>query len=84
MIGIALFFGFVGFLGLTAALVYIIGLALGMGWAMLIVGVAYMLIAGGAAFIGWSQIAEHGMAPRRTLEVLKQDQVWLQEEARSA
>lgn len=84
MFGIALIFGFVGFLGLTAALVYIIGIALGMGWAMLIVGAAYVIIAGGAAFIGWSQIAENGMAPKRTMEVLKQDQAWLQQEARSA
>ena len=84
MMAIALVFLWAGFLVLTGALVYIISIALGVGWSLLIVGCAYMIIAGGAAWIGWSQISQHGMAPKRTIQVLKQDQAWLQQEARSA
>jgi uncharacterized membrane protein YqjE len=82
-IAIAAVFGLVGFLALTAALVYIIAFAIGIGWSLLVVGLVYCFIAGGA---GWTALGElsKGMAPKRTLEVLKQDQVWLQEEARSA
>ena len=53
-------------------------------WAALIVGGAYFL---GAISIGWFAYSEAkvaGIAPNRTLSVLKQDQVWIQNEARTA
>jgi uncharacterized membrane protein YqjE len=53
-------------------------------WAGLIVAFIY-LVAGGA--IGWFAYAEllsTGLAPKRTMEVLKQDQVWIQNETRVA
>ena len=46
---------------------------------------ATAIVAG--TIIGWmaySEIASVGVAPTRTLEVLKQDQVWIQNEARTA
>lgn len=50
----------------------------------LIIGGAYLL--GGLA-VGWfaySELSATGIAPNRTIEVLKQDQVWIQNEARTA
>jgi uncharacterized membrane protein YqjE len=84
MMAIGLVFGLLGLLVLTGALVYVIALGIGIGYSLLIVGCGYLAIAGGAVWIGWAQIAEQGMAPKRTMEVLKQDQEWLRQEARSA
>lgn len=52
-------------------------------WAGLIVG--YLYLAGGIAvgWFGYSGIKTVGVAPKRTLEVLKQDQVWIQNETRT-
>jgi uncharacterized membrane protein YqjE len=53
-------------------------------WAGLIVGFVYLL---GGALLGWlgySEISTKGLTPTRTLNVLKQDQVWIQNEARAA
>jgi putative superfamily III holin-X len=53
-------------------------------YGSLIIGVAYLL--GGVA-LGWfaySELMATGIAPNRTIEVLKQDQVWIQNEARTA
>jgi uncharacterized membrane protein YqjE len=54
-------------------------------WAALIVGGAYLI---GAIIVGWFAYSETraagGVAPTRTLKVLKQDQVWIQNEARTA
>ncbi|HYX52646.1 MAG TPA: phage holin family protein [Candidatus Limnocylindrales bacterium] len=53
-------------------------------WAGLIVAGIYFVM---AVAIGWFAYAEFnsvGVAPNRTLEVLKQDQVWMQNEARTA
>jgi uncharacterized membrane protein YqjE len=50
----------------------------------LIIGGIYLL--GGIA-VGWfaySELMSAGIAPTRTIEVLKQDQVWIQSEARTA
>ena len=49
-----------------------------------IIGGIYLL--GGIA-VGWfaySELTSAGIAPTRTIEVLKQDQVWIQSEARTA
>jgi uncharacterized membrane protein YqjE len=82
-IAVAAIFGLVGFLVLTGALVYIIAFAIGVGWSLLCVGLVYVIIAAAAGWTAWSELSQ-GMAPKRTLEVLKQDQVWLQQEAKSA
>jgi uncharacterized membrane protein YqjE len=52
-------------------------------WAALIIGGAYLL--GGIA-VGWfvyGEIKAIGFSPTRTIEVLKQDQLWLQNEVRT-
>jgi uncharacterized membrane protein YqjE len=88
MMIVALVLGVVGFIVLTGALVAAIAMAfegtLG-GWAlaMLIVGLAYCLIAGGAATFAVKTLTSDGLAPKRTMRVLQQDQAWLASEART-
>ncbi|HET9183470.1 MAG TPA: phage holin family protein [Candidatus Angelobacter sp.] len=50
----------------------------------LIVGVAYLLVGGTVGWFAYSELSSVGVAPQRTMEVLKQDQVWIQNEARTA
>lgn len=53
-------------------------------WGALIVGGAYLVLAIGIGWFAYSELSAQGIAPTRTLKVLKQDQVWLQNEARTA
>jgi Putative Actinobacterial Holin-X, holin superfamily III len=53
-------------------------------WAALIVTAVYLGVGMVLGRRGYSRIQSVGMAPKRTLEVLKQDQVWIQNEARTA
>src|SRR5438552_17132271 len=78
----------VGFMILSAALVAVVAIAFGGGieaWGMSagIVGGAYLILGGLAGVFAWRQISNFDLAPTRTINVLKQDQVWLQNEARS-
>jgi len=52
-------------------------------YAGLIVGGIYLAISVLVGWFGYSELKEAGVKPTRTLEVLKQDQVWIQNEARS-
>lgn len=71
---------------LTAALVAVIAPAFDneYRWAIAlgIVGLAYLLIGAAAAWMGYRELTSRGLAPKRTMQVLKEDQVWLQNEAR--
>jgi hypothetical protein len=78
----------VSFLVFTAGLVALTALAfIGQPWglavACFIVTAVYGLIGGFLLMYGWSTAKEPGLAPERTLKVLKEDQIWLQSEARS-
>ena len=53
-------------------------------WGALIVGGAYLVLAIAIGWFAYSEILTAGVTPTRTLKVLKQDQVWLQNEARTA
>ena len=53
-------------------------------WSALIVTAVYALIGGGVGWFAYGEIMAVGVAPKRTLQVLKQDQVWIQNEARTA
>jgi uncharacterized membrane protein YqjE len=82
-------FALTAWLVLTAALVCIIAAAFGPGimswfYSTIIVGILYLLVGGGAAFFAMSEIKRNSLKPERTLRVLKQDQVWLQNESSSA
>ena len=52
-------------------------------WGSLIVAALYMII---AILIGWfayGELRKVGVVPKRTLQVLKQDQVWVESEAKT-
>jgi len=53
-------------------------------WGALIVGGAYLVLAIAIGWFAYGEITSAGITPTRTLKVLKQDQVWLQNEARTA
>jgi hypothetical protein len=46
--------------------------------------VVYLIIGGIVGWLGYKEITTEGLAPQRTLRVLRQDQAWIQNEARSA
>jgi len=81
---VAVFFAFTGFLLLTGAVVLLVAVAVGVGWSLLIVGVAYLILAAISVAVVYGELKSHGIAPQRTLHVLQEDKVWLQKEARSA
>ena len=53
-------------------------------WAALIVAGVYLALGVAAGWFAYSEIKTTGLMPNRTLTVLKQDQVWIQNEARTA
>ena len=70
--GAAAFFG-VLFLSVAAA--YAIGVGLNLGLGFLIVGAAYLLVAGVAALFGRSSLKKVG-PPEKTIETVKDDVAW--------
>jgi len=52
-------------------------------WAGLIVTAVYLLVGGIAGWLAYSEIKATSLTPTRTLKVLQQDQVWIQNEART-
>ena len=53
-------------------------------FAAVIVGVLY-LVGGASLFLfSWGELKEVGFAPVHTLEVLKEDQIWIRKETRAA
>jgi hypothetical protein len=53
-------------------------------WAGLIVTVVYLVLGGLLGWLAYREISATGLAPTRTINVLKQDQIWIQNEARTA
>jgi uncharacterized membrane protein YqjE len=53
-------------------------------WASLIVTAVYLVVGGIAGWLAYSEIKATNLTPTRTLKVLQQDQVWIQNEARTA
>jgi uncharacterized membrane protein YqjE len=54
------------------------------GWAALIVAGTYLVLGIAVGWFAYAEIKETGLTPNRTLTVLKQDQTWIQNEARTA
>ena len=52
-------------------------------WSALIVAGVYLVMGVVLGWFAYSELTTTGIAPTRTLKVLKQDQVWLQNEART-
>ncbi|HWR16028.1 MAG TPA: phage holin family protein [Terriglobales bacterium] len=76
------------FLVLTAGLVALVytffaGSLYATFLACVIVGVVYAIFGGAALFMGYRSITEKGLVPERTIKVLRDDKVWLQNEART-
>jgi len=53
-------------------------------WASLIVTAVYLLVGGVTGWLAYAEIKATSLTPTRTLKVLQQDQVWIQNEARTA
>ncbi len=88
MIATAVVFLAAAFLLLTLSLVGLISVAFygdPFRWffAFLIVGVLYSIIGGMAAVFGLRDLRAQGILPRKTIQVLKEDKVWLRQEART-
>lgn len=84
--GVAAVLGVTAFLLLTLAAVGLIAVAFwgspyAFFWGFLIIGLFYGMMAGMLAIGATRQLK--GFAPKKTIEVLKEDKIWLQSEARS-
>jgi uncharacterized membrane protein YqjE len=53
-------------------------------WAGLIVAAIYLITGLAVGWFAYGELLGTGLAPKRTLEVLKQDQAWVQNETRVA
>ena len=88
MVAGAAVLGVTAFIVLTFALIAMIAEGIGgpfsWFWGSLAVGIFYILGASVFAWLGYRELQKEGVAPNRTLRVLKEDRVWLHEEARSA
>ncbi len=86
MLIIALMLGWTAFLAITFAIIAAIKPLFGSdyGWtfAAIIVAAFYIIMASLIAWLAYREIQYAGVAPKKTMQVLKQDQVWLQNEAR--
>ena len=69
---------------ITGAIVAAIQLALGWPAAFAIVGGAYLVCGIFAGWLAYKEVTAQSMKPERTLQVLKQDQIWIEQEAKSA
>jgi len=83
--GMALFFVLTGSLLLTLALVaaiHVVFLGNPYAWcfALIIVGCLWFILGGIAAFLAYNTI--RGRFPKRTVEVLKADTIWIRSEVR--
>jgi len=68
----------------TVAIVAAIALALGWPASFAIVGGVYFVFGVLVGWLAYKEVTAQNLKPERTLQVLKQDQVWLEQEAKSA
>ncbi|HZQ67363.1 MAG TPA: phage holin family protein [Terriglobales bacterium] len=76
-----------GYLLLTLALVSLVAVAFWNSpyhwfFAFLIVGVGWMVIAAMLGLLVRNSLRKQGLLPKKTIEVLKRDKVWIQNEAK--
>ena len=88
MLAAAAVFGLGAFFALTFGLVAAVAAAIDNDFRWAIgagaIFLLYALIGGVVGWMGYKELTTEGLAPQRTLRILKQDQVWIQNEARSA
>lgn len=72
---------------LSACLVALVAMAFSAPWnyaiALAIVGIVYLLMGAWIAYMGWKRLKDTSLVPERTVRTLKEDQVWLQAEAKT-
>lgn len=74
--------GFVGFQALVAAAILALGQFMAWWLAALLVGGALAAVAGVLLMRGLAAIKSEGLAPRQTVETLKEDAQWAKEQMR--
>jgi hypothetical protein len=75
--------GYAAFLALMAALVFALGEAMPLWAAALIVGVVFAVVAGIVIYEGINNLKRMNVAPRQTVETLKEDAQWLKHQVTS-
>ena len=88
MLAVAALIAAIAFLVLTLAFVaFLAGIfrpsAYAWCYGSLIVAAFYFIGAFGLFYFGRRELTQAGLAPTRTIRVLKEDQIWIQNEARS-
>jgi uncharacterized membrane protein YqjE len=88
MLAVAAVIALLAFMALTFAFIaFFAGVFNPSPWAWcyggLIVMAFYFIIAGGMFYLGRRELTQAGLAPTKTIRVLKEDQIWMQHEARS-
>jgi len=71
--------GWMTLLFLSFALVYALGAVMPLGWAALIVGVLWAIVAGALAMYGKTRMKQVNPVPERTVETVKEDVQWLKD-----
>ena len=88
LLGIAMVLAIGAFFVFTYGLIALIAAVIGGAWAWAIgaacVFLLYVLVAALCGWLGYKEIKAGGIVPERTLRVLKEDQMWIKNEARSA
>ncbi len=76
-----------GWLLFTGLLVAIVATAFSSEWrwvyAFLIIGGVYLLLGAMLGLTAWMKLKQTSLLPQRTIKVLKQDEIWLQTEAKT-
>jgi hypothetical protein len=71
--------------GALVAAVYVafLGNAFAVAISLLLVGIAYAILGALAASFAYRGLADTGVLPRRTLRVLREDRLWLEDEVKT-
>lgn len=88
MMAAGLFFALTAWLVLTGALIALIWVAFEPSpyapfLAFVIVGIVYLLFGGILSLLAYSSIREKSITPKRTIQLLKEDRTWFQNEAKT-
>ncbi len=88
MMAVGLFFALTAWLVLTGALIALIWVAFEPSpyasfLAFVIVGIVYLVFGGILSLLAYSSVREKSITPKRTIQLLKEDRTWFQNEAKT-
>lgn len=83
LIAAGAFLGLVGFIFLMLGVTYLLNKSLELWLSALIVGLALLIIAAIAALIGKNQLSASSLKPDQTIESIKEDQQWANQQIKS-